>query len=102
RPKHAGARCPWEQHLSQPVSPVEKPARPGARGPGGGRTSETTMQIPSPALSPSWAARAIALVLGFFRSDMEKSRPRASADMKPIDYEGEDGSLTEKQLRLMK
>jgi len=61
------------------------------------------MQILPLAPSPSWVARAIALVTRFFRvHPQQPDPPRPWPDMKPIDYEGEDGSLTEKHLRLMK
>jgi hypothetical protein len=61
------------------------------------------MQTLPSVLSLSWTARVMALLARIFRVHPERSYPpRPWADMKPIDYEGEDGSLTEKQIRLMK
>jgi len=61
------------------------------------------MQTLPPALPLSWATRALAFVARIFRVHPERTHPpRPWADMKPIDYEGEDDSLTEKQIRFMR
>jgi hypothetical protein len=56
-------------------------------------------------LTPSWRARTWALLawfVGLPSPDEPRPRSMAWADMKPIDFEGEDTSLTEVDLGRMK
>jgi hypothetical protein len=56
-----------------------------------------------PAPSSSWRRRVRELLSFLLRPSVRDRRPSmAWADMQPIDFEGEDGSLTERDLRLMK
>jgi len=51
----------------------------------------------------SWWRRVRALLSLLVRPFAhDPVRPMAWADMKPIDFDGEDSSLTERDLRLMK
>jgi hypothetical protein len=57
----------------------------------------------SSVIPSSWWRRVRALLSLLLRPLVrDPGRPMAWADMKPIDFEGEDGSLTERDLRLMK
>ena len=57
----------------------------------------------APAPSSWWRRRARELLTLLFRpSRRDSHRQFAWADMQPIDFEGEDSSLTERDLRLMK
>jgi len=61
------------------------------------------MQSLPPEPSSSWRLRARALLTRLFRPlGRDTRRFVAWADMQPIDFEGEDSSLTERDLRLMK
>ena len=56
-------------------------------------------------LTPSWRERTrafLAWVVGLPPRDGRPTRSMAWADMKPIDFEGEDTSLTEADLGRMK
>ena len=56
-----------------------------------------------PVAYSSWRRRVRELLSFLFRPSIpDRRRPMAWADMQPIDFEGEDGSLTERDLRLMK
>ena len=59
------------------------------------------MQSLNPALV-SWRVRALELLAKLFRPRHEPPRAMYWADMHPIDFEGEDSSLRERDLRLMK
>ena len=50
----------------------------------------------------SWRARAREFLVRLFRPRREPTRVVYWADMMPIDFEGEDSSLRENHLRLMK
>ena len=53
--------------------------------------------------SSAWRRRVRELLSFLVRPSVpDRRRPMAWADMQPIDFEGEDGSLTERDLRLMK
>ena len=58
----------------------------------------------SQSLTPSlsWLARARALLARVFRSRQRPAHAMVWAEMTPIDFEGEDSSLRERDLRLMK
>ena len=61
------------------------------------------MQSFTPEPSASWRRRARAFLTRLLRPFAhEPRRFVAWADMQPIDFEGEDSSLTERDLRLMK
>ena len=61
------------------------------------------MQHPTPATSPSWRSRARALLSRLFRFTWRDTHSLVVwAEMQPIDYEGEDTSLTERDLQAMK
>jgi hypothetical protein len=56
-------------------------------------------------LTPSWPARTRAFLVwfvGLTPRDERKPRSMAWADMKPIDFDGEDTSLTEADLGRLK
>jgi hypothetical protein len=59
------------------------------------------MQSLNPTLV-SWRVRARELLAKFLRPRHEPPRVMHWADMQPIDFEGEDESLRERELRLMK
>jgi hypothetical protein len=59
------------------------------------------MQSLNPTLV-SWRVRARELLEKLFRPRHEPPRSMHWADMHPIDFEGEDTSLRERDLRLMK
>ena len=52
----------------------------------------------------SWSRRRARELLTLLLRPLQRDshRPFVWADMQPIDFEGEDGSLTERDLRLMK
>jgi hypothetical protein len=57
----------------------------------------------SSVIPSSWWRRVRALLSLLLRPlAHDPVRPMAWADMKPIDFDGEDSSLTERDLRLMK
>lgn len=57
----------------------------------------------TPVPSSWWRRRAREVLALLLRSRAQDSHRRfAWADMQPIDFEGEDSSLTERDLRLMK
>ena len=61
------------------------------------------MQSFPPEPSSSWRRRVRALLTRLLRPFAHDSRRFVAwADMQPIDFEGEDSSLTERDLRLMK
>jgi len=61
------------------------------------------MQSLNPALSSSWSTRARGLLLRLVHLWGRDARRFVDwAEMKPIDFDGEDTSLTETDLRLMK
>lgn len=52
---------------------------------------------------PSWRARALELLNRLLRRHADDARRFVVwAEMQPIDFEGEDASLTERELRHMK
>jgi hypothetical protein len=53
-------------------------------------------------LLSSWAARARDLLARLFRHRSAAAHFVVWAEMRPIDFEGEDSSLRERDLRLMK
>jgi hypothetical protein len=59
------------------------------------------MQTLNPTLV-SWRVRARELLAKLLRPRREPTRLMHWADMQPIDFEGEDESLRERDLRLMK
>jgi hypothetical protein len=63
------------------------------------------MQSLNPALSSSWRTRARDLLLRLVRPSPSALEARSFvvwAEMKPIDFEGEDSSLSETDLRRLK
>ena len=61
------------------------------------------MQSFTPEPSSSWRHRARALLTRLLRPFTRDTRRFVAwADMQPIDFEGEDSSLTERDLRLKK
>ena len=55
-----------------------------------------------PALLSSWRARARELLARLVRPRQDRAPFVVWAEMRPIDFEGEDSSLRERDLRLMK
>ena len=53
-------------------------------------------------LSPSWRARARELLARLLRQRQGPPHFVVWAEMRPIDFEGEDSSLRERDLQLMK
>ena len=61
------------------------------------------MQSFTPEPSSSWHRRARAFLTRMLRPFTHDSRRFVAwADMHPIDFDGEDSSLTEREIRLMK
>ena len=61
------------------------------------------MQSLTPEPSSAWRRRARALLTRLLRSFTPDSRRFVAwADMQPIDFDGEDSSLNDRDLRLMK
>jgi hypothetical protein len=60
------------------------------------------MHSQTPPVASSWRARARELLARLRRERQESPHFVVWADMKPIDFEGEDSSLRERDLRLMK
>lgn len=53
--------------------------------------------------SPFWASAFFSRLLGYFRSASVAQRPAIRwGDMKPIDFQGEDTSLTQEQLEVLR
>jgi hypothetical protein len=61
------------------------------------------MQHQTPAMSPSWGGRVRALLSRLFHLTRRDAPALAvRGEMQPIDFEGEDTSLTERDLKIMK
>jgi len=61
------------------------------------------MQHQTPSMSPSWRRRVRALLSRFFHLTRRETPPVTTwGEMHPIDFEGEDTSLTERDLEVMK
>ena len=56
----------------------------------------------TPTLLSSWRARARELLARLVRPHQDRASFVVWAEMRPIDFEGEDSSLRERDLRLMK
>ena len=60
-----------------------------------------TPSVSSPSTSPAW--EILSRFLAYFRSASLAGRPAMRwAEMKPIDFEGEDTSLTQEQLEVLR
>ena len=61
------------------------------------------MQHQTPAMSPSWRGRVRALLSRLFRPTRSDTPPLVvRGDVQPFDFEGDDTSLTERELQIMK
>ena len=60
-----------------------------------------THSVSSPSTSPAW--EILSRFLAYFRTASVAERPAIRwAEMKPIDFEGEDTSLTQEQLDVLR